>query len=306
MFSIDSGRVLEQINKFTQEAPALFSAFPIAETIDAFDELPSGAPYTAVPERVAKAWQAIFERYGERCFGYYQSVTMLTLIRNFQARTQTRRYTPRILSRFGKTLHRIIGHMEDMDFVDYNTVNDLLIKDLALCRQKMFPAGARIVEESSGVPRSLAFRGGLNQALRFLRATFMQSGGFTGFYQVHTHLLELDEFNPEGWENMFLWVAEMMEINPHIRGVFCASWLYDPALENISPHLAYMSGGAKEKGAFLFFGDCDPHSGALVKSRTRRRLYAEGKYIPKTYYLVWPRVVALDWLSRQRAKGAAK
>lgn len=305
MISIDQGYLEDLYGVHARQAQSLISEFPVSGIIESFDRLPADSQYTAIPERVAKVWRSMSEQYGPEVVSHYQSVTLLELMKRFQDRARDHRYTKTILKRFANTFERITGHIEDPEFLDYGTVNDLFLKDLSLCRQKMFPAGARIIEEYSGLPRSLAFRAGPMQTLRFLRATILEAGGFKTFYQVHTHLLELDNFNERGWENMFLWLSQMMEINPHIRGVFCASWLYDPALEWVSPHLVYMRESALEKGATLLYASSDPDSGALFKSRTRRRLFQEGKYVPKTYYLVSPRPVALKWLRSQRKKDEA-
>lgn len=306
---IDTARISGLLQTLEDRAPALFAAMPVKDIITAFDTLAPDASYTRVPDEVRATWDAITGQYGEDGFGLYQNVTMLTLMQDFEARTQIRNYTPAIRDRFAISFSRIMNQIEDPAFSDYDRVNDLLIKDLSLCRQKMFPAGARIIEDHSGIPRSLALKAGfdktgIGQAFEFLSRVYLEAGGRRDFYQVHTHLLELSAFNPEGWDTMFRWLAEMMEINRHVRGLFCSSWLYDPALSTVSPRLAYMHDQARAKGASILYSSVTPDTGALAKSATRRKLYEEGKYTPKTYVIIWPRRTALRWLKAQRQKDA--
>jgi hypothetical protein len=75
------------------------------------------------------------------------------------------------------------------------------------------------------------------------------------------------------------------------------SWFYDPHLLQISPHFAYLQQRPLEGGAFLMrhrTGRFDIEH-ATMTSRTRRRLYQEGKYTPMCYSLLWPRKDLIFW-----------
>jgi hypothetical protein len=93
-------------------------------------------------------------------------------------------------------------------------------------------------------------------------------------------------------------MAEMLEFNPHIKGVSGGSWFYDPEIENVSPRLAYLRQRPQQRGAYVFYSHVDIDGGALSKSQTRRDLYDQGKYLPKAYFIVWPRQKVIAW-SRQ-------
>ena len=150
------------------------------------------------------------------------------------------------------------------------------------------------MEPRSGFPRSLMVRGGLNQGLRVL-SLLIKLWGNKPFYSHHTHLSELEEFNPVDFTRCNLRLADMLKLNPEIKGVHCGSWLYDPALETVSPHLSYMRALQQDNSALVFYAGISIEGGALAKSKTRRSLYEQGKYIPKSYHIIWPRQRLIDW-----------
>jgi hypothetical protein len=90
-------------------------------------------------------------------------------------------------------------------------------------------------------------------------------------------------------------VAEMLERHEEIKGMFGASWFYDPQLENISPRLMYLQKIPLAGGAQMFYMGADRTGNALAKSKTRLKLYEEGRYRPQEYMLVWPRKELMAW-----------
>ena len=166
--------------------------------------------------------------------------------------------------------------------------------------QRMFPAGAQIVVPHSSFHRALFSRGGAGQAFRFAKLMLL-TGGNKGWYQIHTHLLELEEFNAEGWDECYLRIADMLSLNPTVRGMWGGSWFYDPALEEVSQRLTYLRKVPQDNGAYVFFSNVDIDGGALATSESRRKAYESGSYLPKSYSLIWPRQAMLDWAKKYRA-----
>jgi len=179
--------------------------------------------------------------------------------------------------------------------------NDFLIKDLTVCLGQMFPAGARLIDLRSGLPRKLLFWQGasLPSALGFLR----KAGGFRPWFETHVDLRDLSQFNEVGLRWMYLRVAALLEVNPQVRGVFGGSWFYDPVLAKISPHLAYLQQMPRQHGARLLRAETTAGTtrGALAKSRRRREAYERGLYRPQCYFLAWPRNPLLQWARSQQA-----
>jgi len=269
--------------------------------VEEFDKSPPYLPYHHLPDRLKKRWYSLLQRKGENDFGIMARCLLLHLISDFEGRAKRHRYTNNIVHRFKISLTRIIEAISNPQFTLYNNINDILLKDLAICRQSMFPAGAQVVEAQSSFPRSLLIRGGLRQMMRFARLLLTIKGN-KPVYQIHTHLMELEEFNPRGWEKCYLFIAEMLQINTEVKGMYGGSWFYDPALEKISPRLVYLRKQPEDAGAYLFYSNVSVNSGALSKSETRRRLYQEGRYIPRSYTLIWPREQLIDWAAKQNNK----
>jgi hypothetical protein len=291
-------RAAESKRRLRLEHPQIFDALAVDEVIQSFDAMPSEAPYHRVPPRVADVWRDARSSFGAIGLATFQHVTMLTLIEQFEDRAREFRYTPAIRRRFEISFTRIIDAIENRTGSAYQEVDDLLLKDLAICRQWLFPTGAQIVEKCSAFDRSLMLRRGPKQFLTVVR-TILACGGNRPFYQIHTHLNELEEFNPEGWDACYLRIAEMLRLNPEIKGMWGGSWFYDPALESVSPNLVYLRSRPEQNGAIVVYSNIDIDGGALSRSNTRRDLYNQKRYMPTAYALIWPRDALLEWAEKQ-------
>lgn len=263
--------------------------------IDLFDQVEADRAYNHVPDNIEHLWSSLAGEFGKEGLDAFQKTTMLRLMERFEARSVGKRYCENIRKRFCISFDRILKSMENKNFKRYSTINDILIKDLAICRQHVFPGGGgRIVEPRARLSMSLAFRGGLVQALKFAGRIHKIRGGYP-FYSHHTHLSELKEFNPKGYREMNINLAEMLKLNPDIIGIHCGSWLYDPALETISPELSYLRRLPQDNGALVLFYTIDVNAGALAKSKHRKNLYEQKKYLPKSYHIIWLRKDVLKW-----------
>jgi hypothetical protein len=204
--------------------------------------------------------------------------------------------TPTVAELYRKELDRITTDSLSRADDYYSPENDMYVKDLAIASGRVLPAGAQVFH-LSGFPRRDAIRGGLRTLGRFLG-----SGGFVPFYEIHTHEpCCLPEFNESGWIQCYRRLAEMMLIDKQVRGVFGGSWFFDPAIARVSPRLAYLRQLPMENNAVSIHVGSDEHSIALATktSETRRRLYAEGSYIPTSYLIIWFRKDLLAWADRR-------
>jgi hypothetical protein len=292
-----TGSLIDKIKSDNQE---LLSRFDPDQCIDYLDCVPKDNSYHNIPDNVRSLWAAVSTEYRELGFESFQNLILLRLIERFEKRNRSNTYPDSIRECFGNSFRRIIESIADPEFILYRTENDILLKDLGLCREKIFPAGARVVAPDSGFHRSLMFRKGISQAYGVIRL-LLESGGNTHWYRTHTHLSELDEFNPKGWNDCCLRLADMLALNPGIRGLCGGSWFYDPALEYISPRLTYLRSVPQDNGAYVFYSNIDINGGALSKSDTRKQAYENGEYLPKSYSVIWPRRRLLDWAASVRA-----
>ena len=177
----------------------------------------------------------------------------------------------------------------------FSLENDLFVKDLAVCLGQLYPGGARLVDVRAGLPRRLLIWQPFAAAavLRF----FWAVGGFAPWFETHVDPRDLSEFSESGLVRMYLRVAAILEVNPNVLGVFGGSWFYDPRLETLSPHLAYLQQLPRKHGARLFRGPTTSGTiaSALLKSQRRRKAHESGAYRPQSYFLAWPRGAMLAW-----------
>lgn len=203
-----------------------------------------------------------------------------------------RPFTDTVKTLYGRSFARI---RSNLDSDRYKLGSDALQKDYALCAGQLFPAGrGQVVDRECGFARSLVFKGGVRQAISVM-AVLGKTGGHDNYYQYHIHLEELEDFNPEGFQRFYRTVAGMLRIHPDVKGLYGGTWFFDPALKEVSPHLAHIRELPEANGARFFFQDVSIDTGALEKSSTRRRLYEQGKYLPKRYAMVWPRQDLINW-----------
>lgn len=181
----------------------------------------------------------------------------------------------------------------------WTLADDALIKDLQSYTGRLVPCGAQIVDVHAAVPRRLLVSDGTARLTGNLRF-FARAGGFARFYAIHTHTPTLDEFHADGWDRCYLCIAELLRADPSARGMVGGSWFYDPALERVSPRLAYLRRRPLDEGARLFrVGPTESaHRDALATSATRRSMHERGEYVPTQYCLVWPRAGLLAWAER--------
>ncbi len=259
------------------------------------------AKYTVVPGPIAKG-NELLANAGPRPRQAYNKYVLLKCIADFSLSHSRYRLPDSVTFLYERELSRILRQADSVRGAYFAIGNDSFLKDLAIVTHRLIPVGAEFAEGEGGIPRGVALAGGAGQCLRFLRFLLFRSGGRRPFFALHMHRLVLDDFDAEGWKVTYHRLAELLELNPDLKGWLSSSWFLDPALETISPHLAHLREVPLEGGAELFFVSKNPKgdSGALARSPTRQRLFAAGKYVPAIYMRVWLRRDAIAWSRRHR------
>jgi hypothetical protein len=198
-------------------------------------------------------------------------------------------------------VHRIRRESVDKTLNHFRLDDDLFMKDLALAMGYLLPVGAELIQPHSGIPRSILWQAGVKQLFAGVRYFLLGRRGFLGYCALHLDSRSLQDFNPEGWRQTYLRIAELLRLNPEVAGMFGTAWFYDPAIAEISPHLAYLRTVREAGGAENFRGGTASYvtESAIAKSRRRAALYREGKYQPAAHYLVWHRRELLKWAKTQ-------
>lgn len=124
--------------------------------------------------------------------------------------------------------------------------------------------------------------------------------GFGPCFTTHTSFrLPLKALLPKEHEQDMCLLARSMELQPKIRGYFARSWLLDPDLGRVCPHLAFPNHtGDGYRVLRTTMGWAPTDSGYLEGVRTRR-LYNEGKLKPRMGVMLWARADILRWADAQ-------
>ncbi len=229
----------------------------------------------------------------------FHQILMLDLIDKFPQRVKKIRVPPSIIEMFQIEFKRIFELISNDAVFVFDWSNDSFAKDMGICSFRLIPAGAQLVE-ISGISRAILFNN-FNKITSNLFFYIFKMYGCKPFYEIHTHSGNLAEFNSDGWTRCYVRIGELLKLNPEIKGMQGGSWFYDPALLTISPRLAYLRECPCANGAKVFFvRNENENSSALAKSELRKKYFAEGKYLPKAYLLVWPRKNLIQFSEENR------
>lgn len=282
----------------------IFESWPCDRYVALLDDYPAAASLGYRNSGVRRACREIHGMAGDAGLEAYHQALLLTLILRSVTLLPQRDLPDVIRCRFVDNFARIVRNLEQQSPPSggYLYSSSSFCKDLAICTLRLIPVGFAKVHVYR-LPRRMFLANGLRGRLEAFRFAFLEEGGLGPYYDTHMHSEDpqaLGEFGPTGWIDCFLRVGELLRRNPSVKGLIGTTWLYDPALEKISPHLAPIRTVQTDHGARLFsLGPCDAHGigDATMKSASRRRLYDQGEYTPMAYLIVWPRKALIEWAS---------
>jgi len=294
-----NNRINETINQLSTTQKKFLKEFPISNYIKSIKSRPEKTAYNYLSNELKEQLTIIKKNYGEEALLLYNRLVLVSLIKVSINDINNNTFPDSISDLYFQWFNRILEDVSNQECDIYNHENDLLLKDLSICSLKLFPAGIQVVEKS-GIGRRYFICNGISQFLRASTFYLLKQRSNWPFYQIHMNMRYLSEFSSEGWFNGYLRIAEMVEMHPEIVGIFSSSWFFDPDLYKVSPRLEYLSKLPKENRAILFNQGTSQSdiNNALAKSKTRRRLYKEGKYKPTGYLYIWLRSDLLNWAKR--------
>jgi hypothetical protein len=173
-------------------------------------------------------------------------------------------------------------------------------KDVRYALGVTAPAGALQFDFNYHISPKLILRHALEAKDWRPLVAYIASAGWGRWYSEHIDLRAMRDFNPDGWTAHCVRMAEVLALNPGVRGIVGVGWFYDPAVSENSPGLAYIRRTQLRHGGFLVRIGTEPHhiQNAIYRSAVRRRLYEEGKYLPTCYMLAWPKASLMAWAKR--------
>ena len=157
--------------------------------------------------------------------------------------------------------------------------------------------------ERSGIPRRWLLQARGASRARLARYVLTRFGGFRPVWSNHLPVLPPGtRFTEEAFIHAHIEIARLMRGAPEVRGLVSASWYYDPALSDFSPHLAFLPRIIGENGGMLIEVPMDraTREHALGRSRTRREAAEQGRYQVRNYARFWGRGPFLAWAEQQQ------
>jgi hypothetical protein len=201
-----------------------------------------------------------------------------------------------LLWRYPSAVGKLLSYLQISAYTDFS--DQYFIKDLRLASGLSVPCAARSIDIYS----RLGNRAAIQLVLRNPLELFRLNNPVLRFYLDPRYT---EEFSETGLISTIFDAEQLFFRDPSCRALVSKSWYNDPAMAEVSPHLLYNSRIPLSGGAILIPGK--PSSKdverATKTSRTRRRLFEEGKYLPAAYTIIWQRSDLLDWVKRNRRLG---
>ena len=291
------------IDEWKKAAPSIIETYPISNYLHEIQSQRDNYGYHCITPKLSNIFAKIRRDAGQHTLALYHRLAsielMLDSIKYFKQNKIPSAIYDQYCKWYSEILHDFPGEPDEY----FDPEDDRFLKDLGVCSRILIPVSATVIVVSQ-FPRKFIIQGGMRDSFR--RVFFAcdkldwskySFGKFAPFYEMHIVQRTLKYYNPEGWYQNYILIAEMLKLNPEIRGVFGKSWFFDPELETVSPNLSYLRSVPLQGGASLFKMDISQLmiDLAIYKSRTRRRLYQEGKYMPTSYLMIWPRSEMLRW-----------
>jgi len=179
-------------------------------------------------------------------------------------------------------LMRVVEGIRKPSYQDSSV--DMLAKDRAVITGQMLYLGSRLATLSRPFPRSLMPKLLPSQTelvIHSIKKGFRLSG-----LELHSEARSVKLFTEENFKKMLDTLQEIVRNNEDVDLVFGAAWFYAPEMERVSPHLLYMRNEVLSRGGVVFYCGSGGVDDALSNSRTRRRAYLDGDYLPARYGLV--------------------
>ena len=311
-----SEKVLFLENKIKKEITDaksdLLERYPIKGYIELLGKYPDFAKFNYVSPEVIEFCREIIEDTDERILDKYHKLLLVVLIDNKKNELNNKTLPNEIKGLYYRSFERILHQIENDSEMPgpYNYTEDYFSKDLAICNLKIIPTGLTTFEYSRFPGKYLLIKSVLRKDFKeFTRIVsfiaFELKGKMVPFLESHyiTHDPNFHSYmNLEGMIDNRRILAKLLKMIESIKGTFGVGWIADPQVAIVSPRLAYIHNFYQSVGYKYFFYEINEEGTryAVSKSETRRRLYSEGKYIPKNYLIVISRKRLLCWAKKMK------
>jgi len=277
--------------------------FPLSDYLNAVksDKGVGRLLYIKRARKIKRAYKQIKSQYGTHVLALCFKLALCCFISDSLERLNHKKLPDEIKNLYHEWFEWVLEDFSKQPDDYYSSRCQSFAIDVLICSLRYIPIGGAWVAEIRNVGLRPFFSGGVKQFFSYLYFIIFKAGGFSQYITTHTAVRTLRHFNEQQMNLVYQRIAELMKLNPRIKGFYRRSWFLDPKLENISPRLGYLVKIPLQNGVKLF------HAGstkqdikyALATSPTRRRLYKEGKYLPTSHAFIWPRKDFLLFASKK-------
>ena len=241
--------------------------------------------------KLKRAYEQIKSQYGTHALALTLKLALCCFISDSLERLGNKKLPDEIVHLYHQWFEWVLEDFSKQPDDYYNHRCRSFSLDVMVCSLRYITIGGAWIVEIRRVGRRPFFGDGVKQFFSYLFFIIFKSRGFGPYVTTHTAERTLRHFNEQEMNLVYLRIAELMKLNPRIKGFYRRSWFLDPNLEDISPKLGYLRKIPLQNGAKLFAAGSTKNDikYALMVSRIRRRLYEEGKYLPTGYAYIWPR-----------------
>lgn len=240
-------------------------------------------------------------KFGPSTLSDISRLFIVELALSLDAKLAEQRIPEEVFALYPAASKRLLAYLREAADEAYYLPNDFFFKDARFASGLSVPCGAQMVDLRSCIGYRASIRWVLRNHSRKYLVSLVRSGQVLPWLRIHTESRYLDDFNEPGWDACYLRVAALLREHSDVLGMAGTSWFYDPQLDAVSPRLSYLRTRPLERGASLIWSGTSEFDikSATAKSTTRRQLYEEGKYLPVSYNLLWPREALLAWANAQ-------
>jgi hypothetical protein len=248
-----------------------------------------------VHELVAKCMHS----FGAEYVSYWESVALCRAMNESLGKLQHLQLPRIVLERIIDDFCDITDQIEKSMGKPLGFFDDPTLRIIKISLLRWLPAGMNYFEYS-GIPRKNLWLCPIRDKMALAGYIMFRMKGLRPTIELHLPAQLDRRYTKTECEYSYRIVAEVLRMQPWVRGISGSSWLYDPAVGHISPHLAFARELPEFNGGFLhrlgYTNNADRK--ALLKSPTRRKCYEEGKYLPVDYARYWSRTDVLAWVAK--------
>ncbi len=290
-------KITELTRQLSENNRDILKKFPVEACINDIKSYPELRNYNYISKKLADMFEDILYHYGLRVFALYNKLLVLKFMCEQVEYLENSGLQDNFHKLYNEWFEDIINGFSIQPDEYYTYKNDPFLKDLAVCASRGVPVGGACIVVISGVERRFLVTGESGRFLEKILFALFHMKGFKPFYYAHLVDRYVSKFNSEERIALYHNIVDLFKKNPEIKGLMGASWFYDPKVAKISPHLAYLTELPLKNGAKIFrIGTTEEDiKNATLKSRTRRKLYEQGKYMPASHYMIWPRKAMIKW-----------